>query len=359
MQPRSVGKDGGSVTDGGFRKDARFTGSFGFFRSSGRFSHGDEQGRIAAAETRNHLQEGGFVGLHRLLRHLDGGGGSGVFAPDRPEHAVMQQFLRGEDHLKDSGGTERVAEVAFQAVDGDVDEAGAFHRHRLHIVVVAGGRAVGIDESEISNIESVKYLRNGGEKTFRRARRAGDVVGVVANGTGSEAQTGLSGGDVGAVTGIDDGGRRLAKVQPRAVGIERTALLRRQCLEGLEAGNDELGKHVRANDDGVTVTVVMKEAGGGHLGGTARNAGVADDHRLVRIAEMAGDQLRRTPQIGTFRLVAAEIFQKLHIAFSGGKDKNDLLISGIDARICQSICSRQNGHFFHLCIFFFLIIRKF
>ena len=269
MQSCTVGKNRSSVGNRSLRKDARFAGSVGFFRSRGRFTHRDEQGRIAAAEARNHLQEGGLAGLHRLLRHTDGGDGTGVFAPDRPKHAVMQQLLRGKNHLKDTSGTERVAEITFQTVDGNVGEAGTFQRHRLHIIIVAGGRTVGIDESEVCNIKSVKHLRYCGKKSFRRARRTGDVVGIVAYCAGGKAQARFSGGNVGAVAGIDDGGRRLAEVQPRAVGIERTALLRRQRLEGLEAGNDELGKHVRPDDDSVSVAVTVQKAGGGHLGGTA------------------------------------------------------------------------------------------
>ena len=73
---------------------------------------------------------------------------------------------------------------------------------------------------------------------------------------------------------------------------------------------------------------------------------------------MAGNQPRRTPQVGTFWLVAAGGFQQFHITLSGGKNKNDPWIGGIYPGICQSIRSRKDGHFFHLCIFFFLIIRK-
>ena len=171
------------------------------------------------------------------------------------------------------------------------------------------------------------------------------MVGVVAEGAVEKPQVGRF-GLVGA--GEHQGGGGLAEVQAGTLRVKRVAGFGREGLERLEAGDDELREHIRADDHGVAVTALFQLSLGHHLGGAARDAGVAHHDGFVGVAEVLGDQLGGAPQVGPLRLVALAVTQQLDVSFGGGEDEQHLVAGGIDAGAVDGVGGRQEGAFLHL-----------
>ena len=208
-----------------------------------------------------------------------------------------------------------MSEIALQPVYGHLRQSGPVDGDRLHLVVVRRGRAVRVDEGQRPGNHVPQDGPQGPVAPLTRARRARDVVGIVADRpTAGHPFAGVH--LIAPTPRIDDRGGSLADIQPRTVAVEGAARLRGEGLEGLEARDDEFRLPLGTDHHGMVATPALQGPHGGDLRTEPRRTGVRDDHGVVRVAEEGGNAACRP---AGKHLVAERILtlEQRHVALRG------------------------------------------
>ena len=187
---------------------------------------------------------------------MDGTAGAQGVEAERCGNPSLLEGMHREDAFEDACCTHGVTEVALERRDGNFAHRGAVDGRRLHLVVIKRGSAVGRDAEGRRNM--TLGCREGKVTAFGRARRCGDVVGIVAHEPGQCHP--LTGNVLVVATPFkynSSGG--FAQIEATAVLVERTARLGRHRHERLEPCHDETRLHIATRDDGIVVGTHLEQ----------------------------------------------------------------------------------------------------
>ena len=154
----------------------------------------------------------------------------------------------------------------------------------------------------------------------------GNMVGIVVHAAGKI----LPRRGYGWAVAPHNGGSGFAQIESCTLGIKGTAGRGGQCLERLEARNDELRHDIAADDHGMLVVVLREQAGSGYLCADARYAGIGNNNGRIGVAQQSSNAAGGGEQVEV-------------VALGGGKNENGLRVGRVDIATAQCLTGRRNG----------------
>ena len=244
-----------------------------------------------------------------------------------PEAGALAQLPYRDDALDHARSPQRMSEIGLQRVAGYAAQSRQVQRLALHLVVVGGRRAVGVYQPDLpgSGSRLGECRADSVPEPVACARRRRYVVGVVRNSASRHAHARAREPSVACQ---QDGAARFAQRQPVACRIVGTAKRRAHRLEGVESADDEVAQQVESCHEDMVVPAAADQPCRDDDGRNPRDAGVRDQQRPVRGAEITPHDLRGSVQVASLRGAP----QRPDLPFGRRQDDQRPLVGGCDPR---------------------------